>query len=100
DQQAGKGGKTEFDRLEGHLVLDPSEYRFSDLEVASGLFRATGDVTVGRIDAEVKGTASLISMPLHVSGTVQDPSLFLTKSAMAAAVAGSFLMPGIGPAAG
>jgi len=108
DQQAGKGGKTEFDRLEGHLVLDPSEYRFSDLEVASGLFRATGDVTVaradqkleGRIDAEVKGTASLISMPLHVSGTVQDPRLFLTKSAMAAAVAGSFLMPGIGTAAG
>jgi hypothetical protein len=108
DQQAGKGGKTEFDRLEGHLVLDPSEYRFSDLEVASGLFRATGDVTVaradqkleGRVDAEVKGTASLISMPLHVSGTVQDPSLFLTKSAMAAAVAGSFLMPGIGTAAG
>ena len=108
DQQAGKGGRTEFDRLEGHLVLDPSEYQFSDLEVASGLFRATGDVTVaradqkleGRIDAEVKGTASLISMPLHVSGTVQEPSLFLTKTAMAAAVAGSFLMPGIGTAAG
>jgi uncharacterized protein involved in outer membrane biogenesis len=108
DRQAGKGGKTEFDRLAGHLVLDPSQYQFSDLEVSSGLFRATGDVTVargdqklnGRIDAALRGTASLISMPLHVSGTVQEPSLFLTGTAMAAAVAGSFLMPGIGTAAG
>ena len=107
DKQAGKGGKSKFDRLVGHLVIDRSGYQFSDLEVSSGLFTATGDVTLakdqkldGRIAVELNGTASLISMPLQVSGTSQDPSLFLTRSAMAGAVAGSFILPGIGTAAG
>jgi uncharacterized protein involved in outer membrane biogenesis len=107
DRDAGKGGKTEFDRLVGHLVTGPGGYQFSDLEIASGLFEASGDVTVardqkleGRIDVDVKRTASLISIPLRISGTAQDPSLFPTKSAMAGAVAGSVLLPGIGTAVG
>jgi len=107
DKQAGKGGKTEFDQLVAHLVIDPIGYQFSDIEVSSGLFKASGDITVnreqklsGRIDAALRGTASLISMPLSVSGTVTEPSLFLTKTAMAGAVAGSVLLPGIGTAVG
>jgi uncharacterized protein involved in outer membrane biogenesis len=107
DKQAGKGGKTEFNQLVGHVVIGPGGYQFSDIEVSSGLLKATGDVVVGkdqkldgRIYAEVKGTGTLFSIPFNVSGTVAEPSLFPTTSAIAAAVAGSVLLPGIGTAAG
>jgi hypothetical protein len=39
-------------------------------------------------------------MPLQVTGTLQEPNVFPTKTAMAGAVAGSVLMPVIGTAAG
>jgi hypothetical protein len=100
-------GETRFDELSGHLKIDAQGYYFSGLKVASGLLRATGEVLVGRdqrlegrIDAELRGTASLLTVPLNVSGTTQDPSLSPTKSALAGAVAGSVLLPGIGTAIG
>jgi hypothetical protein len=102
-----KGGETRFDELSGHLDVDAQGYHFSSLRVASGLLRATGDVSMqrdqrldGRIDAELRGTASLLSVPLKVSGTVQDPSVAPTTTAVAGAVAGSVLLPGIGTAIG
>ena len=39
-------------------------------------------------------------MPLDVSGTTADPSVFPTRGAMFGAVAGSVLMPGLGTAVG
>jgi uncharacterized protein involved in outer membrane biogenesis len=102
-----KDGETRFDELSGHVEIDAQGYHFSGIKVASGLLRATGQVSVardrtldGRIDAELRGTASLLTVPLQVSGTVQDPSVAPTKTAMAGAVAGSVLLPGIGTAIG
>jgi hypothetical protein len=102
-----KQGETRFDELTGHLDVDAEGYHFSELKVASGLLRATGDVSVsrdkrldGRINAELRGTGSLLAMPLNVSGTVQEPSVAPTKAAIAGAVAGSVLLPGIGTAVG
>ena len=107
NRHAGKGGKTEFDELKGHVLLDQRAYEFTDLQIASGLFRAGGEVNVnedntlgGRVSAELRGTAALISMPLDVSGTTADPSVFPTRGAMVGAVAGSVLMPGLGTAVG
>jgi len=107
NRQAAKGGKTEFDELKGHVLLEQGAYEFTDLEIASGLLRAEGEVTVnedktldGRVRAELRGTAALFSIPLNVSGTSSDPSVFPTRGAMAGALAGSFLMPGIGTAVG
>ena len=104
---AAKGGKTEFNQLAGHLSVDPSGYEFSDLQVSSGLLKATGALTVtreqklhGRIDVDLIGTASLVSIPLELGGTPQDPSVFPSRAAMAGAVAGSVLLPGIGTAVG
>jgi hypothetical protein len=100
-------GETRFDELSGHLEIDAQGYHFSGLKVASGLLRATGEVSVGRdqrlegrIDAELRGTASLLTVPLNVSGTTQDPSVTPNKTALAGAVAGSVLLPGIGTAIG
>jgi len=106
-KDAAKDGFTSFQELSGHLVVDREGYRFSRLKVASGLLGAEGEMTIGRdqrlsgrIDAELKGTASLLAMPLQITGTIQEPNVFPTKTAMAGAVAGSVLMPVIGTAAG
>jgi uncharacterized protein involved in outer membrane biogenesis len=107
DASAGKGTETRFDELSGHLSVDRDGYHFSSLQVASGLLRATGGISIardktldGRVNAELRGTASLLTVPLHVSGTAQDPVVRPTKSAVAGAVAGSVLLPGIGTAIG
>jgi hypothetical protein len=107
NRQAAKGGKTEFDELKGHMLLDHWMYEFTDLQIASGLFKAQGEVTVnrdkaltGRVRAELRGTGSLVSMRLDVSGTTEDPSVFPTRGALAGAMAGTMLMPGIGTAVG
>jgi len=99
--------QTRFDELSGHLTVRRGAYHFSALQVASGLLRATGDISIGRdrsldgrVAAELRGTASLLTVPLQVSGTVQDPQVRPTKSAVAGAVAGSVLLPGIGTAIG
>lgn len=103
----GKTAETRFDELAGHLAIDPEGYHFSDLEVVSGLLSARGELSIardrtleGRIDAEVRGTASLLTVPLSVSGTVQQPVVQPTKTAVIAALAGSVLLPGIGTAIG
>jgi len=104
---ATKGGKTEFEQLSGHVLADADGYEFTGLQVTSGALAATGDVTVardqkleGRIDAELKGTASLASIPLELAGTVQNPALFPSRAAVVGAVAGSLFLPGIGTAVG
>lgn len=104
---AGRAGETRFDELSGHLTVDRGGYHFTELNVASGLLRATGDISIardkaleGRVSAELRGTASLLTVPLQVSGTVQEPLVRPTKGAVAGAVAGSVLLPGIGTAIG
>jgi uncharacterized protein involved in outer membrane biogenesis len=104
---ADEAAQTRFDELAGHLVVDRDGYHFSDLAVASGLLRASGEVSVardrtldGRIEAEVRGTGALFAVPMRVSGTLGSPQVQPTKSAVAAVVAGSVLLPGIGTAIG
>jgi len=104
---ATKEGKTEFEQLSGHLLVDADGYEFTGLQVTSGALAATGDVAVardqklqGRIDAELKGTASIVSIPLELAGTVQNPAVFPSRAAVAGAVAGSLFLPGIGTAVG
>lgn len=100
-------GSTRFDTLSGRLEIDSDGYHFSGLNVESGLLAATGEVSVsrdqrldGRIAARLKGTGPLFAIPMRVSGTLQDPSVSPSKTAVAAAVAGSVLLPGIGTAVG
>ncbi len=100
-------GSTQFDELSGHVDVDGDGYHFTRLRVSSGMLRATGGVSVARdwrldgtIDAEVLGTGPLLSVPLQISGTAQNPSVAPTKTAMLGAIAGSALLPGVGTAIG
>lgn len=106
-RNAARRGSTRFERLTGHLEIDREGYHFSGLEVESGLLAAAGEISVsrdqqldGRIDAQLKGTGPLLAVPLRVGGTLRDPSVRPTTTAVAGAVAGSVLFPGIGTAVG
>jgi len=108
NKDAMKGEDTRFDAFSGHLSVDPQGYHLTGLDISSGVLKAQGELSIspkhelsGRIDVAVRGTSGLVSTPLAVSGTVQDPTLFPTKSAMAGAAAGTALMgPGVGTAIG
>ena len=108
NKDAMKGGDTRFDQFSGHLSVDPAGYHLTGLEISSGAIKAQGELSIspkqelsGRIDVAVRGTSGLVSTPLAVSGTVQDPTLFPTKAAMAGAAAGTALLgPGVGTTIG
>lgn len=103
-----KSGKTSFDELSSLLSVDASGYHFTRLKVSSGALNVEGRLDIspqlqleGVLDTEVKGTAGLISMPLAVSGSLDNPVLRPTKSALAGASVGTALMgPGLGTALG
>lgn len=104
----GRGGQTRFDEFSGHMALDRGSSRFTDLNISSGVLAANGNVDIspqkalnGKINAEVKAGVSLVTVPLAVSGTVQEPFLRPTGAAMAGAAAGTVLLgPGVGTTLG
>lgn len=107
-RQGQKGGETRFDALSGVLKAKGKHYQFRDLKVSSGLIDANGFVKInpekqldGVVDVELKRSMSLASIPLQVSGTLNDPVVMPTKAAMAGAVAGTAIMgPGVGTSLG
>jgi len=108
NKDAMKGGDTRFNEFSGHLTVDPRGYHLTGLNISSGALEAQGEVSIspkrelsGRIEVAVKGASALVSTPLAVSGTVQDPTLFPTKAALAGAAAGTALLgPGVGTTIG
>jgi len=108
DKNALKGGQTKFDQFSGHLGVDAAGYYLTKVEIASGVLRADAEMFVsskqeltGQVDVALKGTGGLVSTPLVVSGTVQEPSLYPSKAALAGAAAGTALLgPGLGTTVG
>ncbi|MBK9160332.1 MAG: AsmA family protein [Nitrosomonadales bacterium] len=103
-----KGGKTGFDDLSGLLNIDAGGYHFRRLKISSGSLSAEGKIDIspslqlnGMLDTDVKGTIGLVSMPMVVAGTLDDPVVRPSGSAMAGAAVGTALLgPGIGTAVG
>ena len=101
-------GATRFDDLTGLLAVDANGYHFRKLKIGSGSLNAEGKVDIspalqlhGILDAKVKGTAGLVSMPMVVSGTLNEPIVRLSGSAMAGAAVGTAILgPGLGTAVG
>lgn len=106
--QGTRGGQTRFDELSGNLALAGKHYQLSQMKVASGILSADGQVDIaaskkldGRVNVAMKGTASLIEVPLDVSGTLSDPVLLPNRAALAGAAAGTAMMgPGFGTSVG
>jgi len=107
--QEPAGGETRFDELSGQLVMERGAYRFTQLKIASGALAASGNVTIaenkalsGRISAEVKAAnLAAASVPLNVSGTVQNPVVLPTGGTVAGAAVGTAILgPGVGTSIG
>jgi hypothetical protein len=102
------GGTTRFDDLTGLLTVDAGGYHFRKLKIASGSLNAEGKVDIspslrlgGMLDTDVKGTAGLVSMPMVISGTLNDPVVRPSGSALAGAAVGTAILgPGLGTAVG
>jgi len=107
-KEGNKGGSTRFNEFSSLLLVDVNGYHLEKLKVSSGAMNAEGRLDVspqqqlsGLLDTDLKGTATLISMPLMVSGTLHDPIVRPTGSAMAGAAVGTALLgPGLGTALG
>jgi hypothetical protein len=103
-----RGGQTSFEQFTGKLRINGKQLRFQDTRIASGLLKAEGNLNIGatrriagHARVEIKGTASVLSMPMEISGNLSDPVLLPEKTAMAGAVAGTAMLgPGIGTSAG
>jgi uncharacterized protein involved in outer membrane biogenesis len=105
--QGGTGGETRFEHLSGHLVMDRASYKFSQLNIASGMLAADGAVTIspkqelsGRVNAKVNALGGAASIPLNVAGTVHSPSLMPTGATITGAAIGTAILPGIGTGVG
>lgn len=107
-QNGVSGGETRFDEFTGSVNIANREYHFQDLHVTSGLLDGSGDVDVaadktlsGPITVALKGSAGLINAPLEAAGTVDNPELRFSRSALAGAVAGTVVLgPGMGTSLG
>lgn len=97
--EGSSGGQTRFNELSGNLQLADKRYRLRNIKVTSGMLGADGNVDIapnqelsGTLSVKIKSGINLVSMPLAVSGTVNDPLLRPTAGAMAGAAAGTVLL--------
>ena len=99
DKEALNSGQTRFDDFTGHLAVDADGYYLTDVKIGSGVLAADAQVWIspkqelaGQIDVALKGTSGIISTPLSLGGTVQNPTLYPSKAALAGAAAGTMLL--------
>jgi uncharacterized protein involved in outer membrane biogenesis len=101
------GGETQFDAFSGEFGSVGKQYHLRNLLVSSGLLVAKGQVKVksnktldGTVTVDVKKSMGLAAIPLDVSGTVSSPMILPNKAALAGAIAGSTVLPGVGTSIG
>lgn len=102
--KGGMDGQTRFDTLTGMLNVAGKQYHLRNLDIASGLLKATGDVKIkpnkelgGEVKVEIKKGTTLVTIPLQVTGTTEKPMVLPTKAALAGAAAGTAILgPGVG----
>ena len=104
-----RGGETELDTLAGQVRTRGQTIELSNLVATSGALAATGDVTVApsgalngrvRVDLTRGASGGLVGVPLVVGGTLDEPSVTLTRAALVGAAIGTAMMPGVGTGAG
>jgi AsmA family len=106
-KQKQGGGETQFDAFSGELNSSGKQYHLRNLLISSGLLVAKGQIKVksnkaldGAVTVNVKNSMGLAEIPLDVSGTVSSPMVLPNKAALAGAIAGSAVLPGVGTSIG
>jgi len=104
-----RGGQTRLDTLSGQLTTRGQAIELRQIAASSGALSATGDVAVapnrslsGRIHVNLaeKVVGKAVGVPLEVGGTLDAPTVTLTRGAMLGAAIGTLVMPGVGTGAG
>lgn len=102
-----RGGITRLDTLAGQVATQGKAVHLTNLVATSGALSATGNVSIspakalsGRVNVDLSRTAGTVGVPLEVSGTVDEPSVMLTRGAMVGAAVGTLIAPGAGTAVG
>lgn len=104
-----RGGETALDTLAGQVVTRGRSIQLNNLVATSGLLSATGNVAMapnrtlsGRITVDLAASAAggAIGVPLAVGGTLDAPSVTLTRGALLGAAIGTAVAPGVGTGAG
>ncbi len=104
-----RGGETQIDALAGILVTHGRSVQLDNLVATSGLLSATGNVALapdrslsGRITVDLASSAAggALGVPLAVGGTLDSPSVTLTRGALLGAAIGTAIAPGVGTGAG
>lgn len=104
-----RGGSTALDTLAGQVRTRGQLIELTNLVASSGALAATGEVTVApskalsgrvRVDVTQGAGGGVVGVPLVVGGTVDEPSVSLSRSALLGAAIGTALMPGVGTGAG
>lgn len=102
-----RGGSTRLDTLAGQVSTQGKAVNLTNLVATSGVLAATGNVAIapskamsGRINVDLDRTQGNLGVPLEVGGTVDEPSVTLTRGAMVGAALGTLIAPGPGTAAG
>jgi uncharacterized protein involved in outer membrane biogenesis len=103
------GGETRLDTLAGNVTTEGRVVQLSNLAASSGALSATGNVTIapsrslsGRVSVNLTGNAvgGALGVPLVVGGTLDSPSVTLSRGALLGAAVGTLIAPGIGTGAG
>lgn len=104
-----RGGETRLDTLAAQVVTQGRTVHLRSLVASSGALSATGDVSLsasrqlsGQVSVNLAEAAvgKAVGVPLLVGGTLDSPSVTLTRSAMIGAAIGTVIMPGVGTGAG
>lgn len=103
-----RGGSTTLDLLAGRLATQGNTMHLTQLVASAGNLSVKGEVAMagdkslsGRIDVDLAAaaTGSAIGVPLQVGGTLDSPSVTLSRGALIGAAIGTALMPGVGTGA-
>ena len=78
-----RGGRTQFETLNGSLQIGGGAYAYRGLQLASGALNANGALDInaggnlsGRLNAELASRNNVVAKAqLTIGGTVQDPQL-------------------------
>lgn len=104
-----RGGETRLDTLAGRLVTRGKALQLDNLVASSGALSASGTVaataarqlsghvTVSLANASAGGA---LGVPLVVGGTLDAPSVTLSRGALVGAAIGTAIVPGLGTGAG
>ncbi|MBC7602179.1 MAG: hypothetical protein H7255_05895 [Ramlibacter sp.] len=104
-----RGGETRLDALAGSVATQGRAVQLNNLVATSGTLSASGNIAMspnkalsGRITVDLVSGAvgGALGIPLAVGGTLDSPSVALSRGALVGAAIGTVIAPGLGTGGG